>query len=243
MTLLSLIQELCGELAQPVPATVFGSSDKAIVQFLRLLETGQEHLSGRGQWQELTAEYTFTTIASGDQGNLATTGLGLPLVALAGYRYLLPQTLWDRTSRLPLIGAMDPQDWQAMKAWIINGPQYQFRLRGNRFLVNPAPAAGLTWAFEFVSKNFAATAAGVTINRFTADDNVLLLPEQIVKTDLKWRWKEAKGLPYAQDFENSERLVADALGRNQPQKTLHMDRLDSGGPRPMIVVAPGNWPL
>lgn len=240
-TLLETVQSVCGRLVQPVPATVYGSTDKAVVQMMRLLEEGLDFLSGRGAWQQLNFEYTFSTIANADQGVLLT-GLGSPVVAPNGLRYILPMTLWDRTNQLPLVGPLDAADWQALQAWLINGPRYQFRLRGGHFLVNPAPTAGWTWAFEYISENFATTAAGVGLKRFTADTNIILLPDQIVQADLRWRWKKEKGLPYAQEFADTEALVVDALARAKPNKDLRLD-VNEGydSPRPTIVVPSGNW--
>lgn len=242
VTVLSLIQQITGRLAQPVPATINGNADKAIVQFKGLLEEGLDILAGRGQWQELKQEYVFTTLAQENQGIISEGGLGQAPVPLKGYRYLLPKTLWDRTNKLPLVGPIDDQDWQAMKAWIINGPRYQFRLRGRSLLVNPVPTAGWTWAFEYISENHIIAADLVTTKkRFTVDSDLILLPEQIVELDLKWRWKEAKGLPYAQDFENCERLVIDALARNQSARDLRMDADPEIGATPQIIIKPGSW--
>lgn len=242
-TLLQTVVEVLGRLGQPIPSTIMGNTDKGVVQIKSLLQEGLDQLSSRAQWERLTYEYTFATIANENQGAL-TAGLGSPVVAPNGLRYLLPETLWDRTNKLPLVGPLDPQDWQAMKAWIINGPRYQFRQRGGNFYVNPVPTAGWTWAFEYVSENYIQAAAGTYAMRFALDTDVILLPVQFVELDLTWRWKKAKGLPYAQDFDDLEALLADAKARNQPAKVLRMDSPDCyTSPRPIIVVPGGSWNL
>lgn len=243
-TLLATIREVCARLAQPMPSTVIGSTDKQVTQMLALLQEGLDNLSGRGAWQQLTNEYTFATVAAEDQGTLQL-GFGTAPVAFNGLRYFLPDTFWDRTNKLPLCPPMDAQDWQAMKAWVINGPRYQFRLRANHFLVNPTPSAGWTWAFEYISSNSISNAAGtVWYSRFVADTDILLLPDQIVQMDLRWRWKKEKNLPYAQDFQDCEKLIVDALGRDAPKKDLRLDcNEEYGAPRPTIVISPGNWPV
>lgn len=243
-TLLEVMTEVMGRLAQPVPTTVMGNTDKGVIQFKTLLQEGLDSLCQRCQWERLNFEYTWLTVAAEDQGVLMN-GLGSPVVAPNGYSYMLPDTLWDRTNKLPLVGPLDPQDWQAMKAWIINGPRYQFRVRGGHFYINPAPSAGWTWAFEYMSEfPIQATAGGVYKQRFTADTDVILLPNTFVELDLTWRWKKSKGLPYAQDFQDLENLLANMIARNQPAKVLHMDSPDCyTGPRPQIIVTPGSWPL
>lgn len=135
-----------------------------------------------------------------------------------------------------------------MKAWVINGPRYQFRLRANKFLINPAPTAGWTWAFEYQSKYAVSNAAATTYyDRFAADTDLIYLPDKIVQLELRWRWKKEKGLPYAQDFEDLEQLLVNALSRGKQGKVLQLDLAPGdggyGAPKPTIVVSAGNWPL
>lgn len=240
--LLTTIQQVCERLAQAVPTTVIGSTDKQTVQMKALVEEGLEQLRNRGAWERLTHEYTFTTLAAEDQGTFSA-GLGSGPSTFNLFDYILPQTLWDRTQIRPLVGPLDAQDWQALKAWVIQGPHYQFRLRGGHFYVNPAPTAGLTWAFEYVSEATILSADGLTYKKlFTLDTDDILLPDAVVKADLKWRWKKAKGLSYAQDFEDCEQLVVNALARKKMGQTLHLD----SGPQdtgPKVAVPIGNWNL
>lgn len=242
LTLLEIITQVTGRLGQPVPSTVMGNTDKGVVQFKTILEESLDFLSGRAAWERLNKEITFTTVALEDQGTLDSVGLGSGPTPLVGYRYMLPDTLWDRTNKLPLCGPLDPQDWQAMKAWVINGPRYRFRVRGGHFYVNPVPTAGWTWAFEYISENHIVAAAGIYKMRFTLDTDIVLIPAQVVELDLRWRWKKEKGLPYAQDFADLEVMLADAKARNQPAKVLRMDNPECyGAPAPQIIVSPGNW--
>src|SRR4051812_30189023 len=116
-TLIELITSLCERQALPVPTSVIGSTDTQIIQMKALLQEGLQSISGRGPWEGLTNEATWTTTATEDQGSIDT-------LAANGYRYLLPRTLWDRTEKLPLLGPTDAQDWQALKAIIVTGPRY-----------------------------------------------------------------------------------------------------------------------
>lgn len=241
-TLLQVVQAACQRLAQPKPASVYGSTDKDVLQMLAILEEGLDDLSGRGPWQELRHEYTWTTLGVEDQGDLIS-GLGSAPVAFNGLRYILPETLWDRTNKIRLLENLPPADWQALKAWSITGPYYQFTLRQSSFLVNPAPTAGLTWALEYISEDaIQATGGGAFKKTFTADSDVILLPDSIVKVDLRWRWKKEKGLAYEEDFNTCEGLIANALARNVPRRKLRLDDCPAS-PQPGIVVAQGSWDL
>ncbi len=162
---------------------------------------------------------------------------------LAGvdFSYILNNIMWNRTLLRPVYGALNPQDWQALKARNINGPFNQYRMRGNQVLFIPAPAAGETIAFEWVSKNWVTTSTG-TSACWTADSDTGLLSEQIMTQGVIWRWTAAKGLEYSEDFQNYEGLVVDAIGRDGGKSTLNLNgSLDSY--QPAILVGAGSWNL
>lgn len=234
-TLLEIVTEFCELKALPTPTVVLGSADKQIIQIRALLQAGLRAMSGRGAWEMLINEALWVTTATESQGSIDT-------LAPNGYRYLLPRTLWDRTEKLPLLGPVDSQDWQALKAIVVTGPRYSFRLRGGLFITTPAPPAGHTWVFEYVSKNFLEHPGGTFGQVFTDDNDEILLPNDIVSADLLWRWKKEKGLTYAEDFNSCEALIVDALGRDGGKPILDMGARDCGGDiLPGIFVPSGNW--
>lgn len=229
-TLLQIVTSFCERRAINTPATVVGSLDAQIRQIRSLLEDGCRELVMRGPWEALTKQCLITTINNEDQGAMTTLA--------AGYKWMLPETLWDRTNKRSLIGRLTPREWQYIKAIVVQGPLYTFRVRGGRFLVNPAPPAGETWAFEYIMETFAETTAGsdVFVGYFTSDDNIILLPDDVVLSDLTWRWKKEKGLTYAQDFEDFERLVATTLGLDGGSKPPIDASCDEGTVRPGVFV-------
>lgn len=233
-TLLSVVQDLTGRQNLPVPTTVYGTTDTQIQQLLKLLEEEGNDLASRGPWESLMNEATFSTINAESQGTVVS-------LATNGFRYIKDDTIWDRTNRLPVFGPKSPKEWQMIKAYQINGPRFQFRIRGGKLLVNPTPTAGYTWAFEYISKNWILAADNTTYkSRFTADTDQIILPDDLCLQGLRWRWKKEKGLDYAEDFRTYETQVKDALGRDGGKQTLSMDG-GRGKPVPGIFVTPGSW--
>lgn len=232
MTLLELVQAFCRRANVPVPSTAVGSTDAQVNQALAILEEEGNDLASRHQWQGLTVEASHTTIAAEDQGDIAT-------IAPTGFRYLLNNTIWDRTDRLKVIGRIGGQEWQAIKSGGITSPRYQFRLRGNHLLVNPVPAAGHDWAFEYISKNWVLDPNGTTKKEFvTSDSDTFLIPTTLLLVGLRWRWMREKGMDYAELFNAYEIQVKDEMGR------------DGGAPMlitgerampPGIYIPSGNW--
>jgi hypothetical protein len=124
---------------------------------------------------------------------------------------------------------------------VITGPRYSFRLRGGNFMVTPAPPAGHTWAFEYITENWLQHVDTTFGKLFTADTDIILLPDQIVAADLEWRWLRAKGLSYAEEFNSAERLIVDALGRDGPKPVLWMDFNGERNIEPGIFIPSGTW--
>lgn len=235
MTMLAVVQYFCRRTGLPAPTTAAGSTDPQVRQIIALLEEEGNDLSSRGSWQGLTFEASHTTLALEDQGAIAT-------IASNGFRYLKNNTIWDRTTRLPVCGPLDSEEWQALKAWLSTGPRYRFRIRGGKLLVNPAPPASDSWYFEYVSQNWILGADGTTYKQyFTLDTDTILLPETLVLMGLRWRWAREKGLDYAELFRTYEAQVKDAMGRDGGKQNLFMDDTTRRGPRPGIFVPQGSW--
>jgi hypothetical protein len=234
MSLLTTIQYVCGRTNVPVPATVTGSTDNQVVQMMRLLEEEGNDLARRHPWQAITFEATHTTIAAEDQGAMST-------IASNGFRDIKPDTFWDRSSKLPILGPLSDNQWAAYKGLATTGARYHFRIRGGKILVNPVPPASLSWAFEYTSKNWILGIDGTTYKQyFTLDTDTILLPEDLVLMGLRWRWKKEKGFDYAEDFETYEKQVKDAMGHDGGKAVLCMDG-ESRRARPGIIVPDMSW--
>lgn len=234
MSMLTMIQRFCRRTNLTVPSTVYGSADSQIRQVLAILEEEGNDLSGRGDWQGLTNEATHTTVALEDQGAIAT-------IASNGFRYIKHNTIWDRNLSEPVYGGVSGQDWQALKATNVTGPRYQYRIRGGKLLSNPAPTAGHTWAFEYISTNWITDSTGTTYSQFfTSDSDLVLLHEELLLMGLRWRWKKEKDLEYAEDFRTYEMQVKDALSRDGAKRTLNMGG-DGEGKNPRVFIPAGTW--
>ena len=69
---------------------------------------------------------------------------------------------------------------------------------------------------------------------FTADDDSSYLSEELIIQGLRWRWKQAKGLPYAEDMETYERNVSKAIGEDGGASALSIAGIDAFPWRPNV---------
>lgn len=233
MTLLTTVQGFCRRTNLPSPATVFGSVDPQIQQILGLLSEEGTDLSSCHEWSGLVNEAVHTTLAAEDQGAIAT-------IAPNGFRNVIGNTMWDRGLRLPIF-VINNAEWQQVKAVQVTGPRHQARIRGGRLLSNPAPNAGQTWAFEYMSDNWVLDTDGTTYKPdFTADTDTFVLPDKLMLAGLRWRWKKEKGFEYEEDFNTYERLITQAKARDGLHRSIRMDNT-TRSPTPGIMVPQGNW--
>lgn len=222
MNLLSIIQSACYALTLPQPSSVVGSTDATALQLLEIANTEGRDLARRYAWQALIKEVTFTTVATESQGTLAT-------IAGAGFRYILSDTIWNRTTGLPVYGPDAPSKWQGYLANTFSGPYSRYRIRGNTLRFNPVPAAGQTCTFEYVSKYWCTDSTGATERAaFASDQDLCLVDDELMLMGIQWRWRKSKGFEYSEEFLAYERQVADAMARDGTKQTLNLAGRDSG---------------
>lgn len=236
------LREICQAVADLVgidrPSAVASGTDPDARLLLQLANEEGRHLSGRYPWEALIREASFTTLAQENQGTVAAI-----VGAAESFSYILNDTIWNRTRQLPVYGPRSPKAWQGDKALSLSGPSDQYRIRGGSILMLPTPTAGHSCYFEYVTRNWCTDSTGATsYSAWNADTDIPLLPDYLFVQGVEWRWKQTKGLEYAQDFTDYERLVADEMARNGGKQAAilggGMDEFS-----PALVIPRGSWPL
>lgn len=235
MSLLTIIQNVCKRVGIASPVTASGSSDVGIAQMIAIANEEGEELSERYPWSVLQTEATFLTLAAQLQGTVIS-------IATNNFRYIINETIWNRTKNRPIYGSLSPSDWQLLKSSNVAGPYQEYRISGGNMYLLPSPPAGETCAFEYVSGNWCQSSGGTKQSAWSLDADTGILDEKIMTAGVIWRWKQIKGLEYAEDFRKYEIRVNDAITRDAGKPTLSMD----GSPTnrlPGILVPSGSWNL
>lgn len=198
-----------------------------------------------------------TRVASVDSPSQVTltqpaTGSGSFPLVFARDTYAAPpdmqgpinRTFWDRTRRWELVGPMSPQEYQWIASGIsATGPRRRFRFMGrgeNVFRIWPPPTsldAPAVMAFEYQSTHWAQSADGTPKNKFTADTDTCVFPDDLMIMGGKWLWMQAKGMDYAALQADWGAVVNSASGMDGGARMLDMAR----GRWP-ILIGPGNVP-
>lgn len=142
-------------------------------------------------WQALTRQQTFTTVADEVQPGAVPSDLD---------RYLA-NTIFDRTTMRQVMGPITAQQWQAIKAQPqLNRVFLAFRIRNNDWLMTPTPSEGDTIAYSYITSEWCESASGVGKTSFTEDNDVARISENLITLGLIWRFLRAKGLDYAEEY-------------------------------------------
>jgi len=233
MTCLSIIQEVSQRLNLASPTSSAQSTDPAVLQLVALANKEGEWMTDQCDWQVLTQEASFTTVATEIQGALDTICPGL--------KNVVNDTMWNRDLRRPVFGPTTNARWEQLKAMVMTGPWNMYEIRNNNIRFIPVPTAGQSIYFLYTTQYWCQSSTGTNQSRFLADTDVLLLREDLFKLGMEWRWKKAKGLDYAQDFADYEVMLESAKSRDGAKDTINMGDVKYDI-YPGILVPSGSWP-
>lgn len=205
-TLLTIVKDVCEEVGVPAPLTVISNVDPRAMTFLALAKKEVRELGRAKWWPSLIQFTTFPTV-------IAQVAYATP----ANFDKLVPSTIYGQSTK-NVRGALSPPQWADMQRY---GSVYGipgFRMLGDTINIVPAPTAVETFAYEYKRTERVLAADGVTYkNTFTADDDMPLLDDGIIRLGITWRYRYSKGLEYAEDF----RMYAEAIEQQYAQELGH----------------------
>jgi hypothetical protein len=241
VSLLTIIQPAALRFGFTSPSVAASSTDQSIVQMVAFANEEGQELAASYPWQNIRFECSFTTLATEIQGNIKS--LCLVTNPQYPYEYIYNETIWNRTQRRPIFGPKSPAEWQQLKAQFVQGPWQQYIIRGDNILMTPAPSAGQSCYFEYVTKNWCTNAAGSTgKSSMTADDDVSLINERLITLGVVWRFQQAKGLDYSASYEKYQSAIIDAKAREGGKATLDLSGYNTDV-YPGTLVPAGNWAI
>lgn len=233
MTLLTIIQDAADLVGVARPGAVMASTDTQVRQLLACANIEGKTLAKRTEWQELILEASFATIAQEDQGELESKA--------PGYNWTINQTTWNRDTQRYVDGSLSSAQWQAEKALVTSGPYHEFMIRAQHLNLIPAPPAGQTIAFDYISRYWCQSAGGSGQERWGADSDTGILSEDLMTKGVIWRFKHSKGLEYGEDMADYEIDVNNAIARSGARRVLCFDNYRDDDYRFSIRAPEGSW--
>ena len=213
MTLLTIAQSVADETKGARPATIAGNADPAAQQYLRLINKVGTRLMKVFAWNILKEEHAFS--ASGNETLL--TAANMP----ADFNRFTPESFWNRSSNNLMSGPITSTEWNGLKVQSFTSENEKFIFRGGAILTQPIVDTNADMAFEYVSKNWADTAAGGSPKAsMTIDTDVALLDEELMIAIVKYEWLKDEGQPYAEAAKDAKDALDMLTNNDSPTANI-----------------------
>lgn len=214
MTVLAAIQNACAVIGIDRPSSVFSADDRAYFELAALANEMAARIQKDADWRVLCRKHAVT-------GDDVAEDFAMP----ADYdRMLKDANVWSSRVETPLRHVVSLDEWLELDIRSYEVFIGAWTLFGGRLAIKPVAAATETIQFYYVSRNIVADAGGATKAAFTVDDDSLRIDERLLTLGIIWQWRANKGLPYAEDMVNYERLRDRLASDDKGARVMRMGR-------------------
>jgi len=214
-TLLDVIKQVTGELAQNVPTAVLSSQDRGVQQLKALVVAACDELADLHDWQRLTKTYVLTTVPGQAEYVLPSDCLRV-----------IANTQYDRTNTRGLVGTLTNQAWSYLNN-AVPGPSTRFRIVGNKIVFFPTPGStAMTYAFDYITRNYVYDVGLASLKpEFTLDSDLTVYHDRCLINFVKLKFLQEQGMNTMSATENFNISLAAAKSTDTPAPTINL-----GGP-------------
>lgn len=167
-------------------------------------------------------------------GRLALTGTGAETYTLpTDFKRLQrsENTVYDVSQDRPCVPIPRDGDWEFIRDTGTAGVVRYYRLAGyeGNFTISflTEPSASIEIIINYVTNSWMATSGGVVGNMFASEDDVLILPRRVVESGTVWRYRERRGLPYLDKYNEYEALVARLSNDKRSRRVVSFGETDN----------------
>jgi hypothetical protein len=188
-----------------MPGFIVGNTDPTAEMLLAIACDVGEELIRDYNWQQMRTTQEET--ATADQ-TLFTLPEDFDRVSL--------DTMWESGNSRHIFGAQSSRAWQAITN--VNGladNRYRWRLYQDQIQLTPAAPAGLEFNWEYLSKYYSKTAAGVAQEAWTNDTDLPRLPHDLFVAGVRYFFLKEKHLPYGDAEAEYEAVITSRVQGNQ----------------------------
>jgi hypothetical protein len=190
MTLLSTVQNAMALCSLTPPSVVYTSTDDIVKQMVRLLYVEGRELLERHDWNILATARTFTCSAVNAQTGQPPSDFE---------RFARGAKIWNADNQWELTGPVNADEWNEAIIRDVSALPMYWRMIGGVLNIEP-PVNGTNLRYEYVSNKWIKQAGTTLATTLSADTDTFVFPERILELGLVWRFKQAKGLDYAEDM-------------------------------------------
>lgn len=213
MSLLTLIQDAMVTAGFDSPSIAYASTDATTKLFVRLSLVEGDALARRHDWRGLKVLAQMT-------GDGSSTEFALP----ADFdRFMTKYPIFIDGAAFPPLERVTDDEMLALKVASSQPYRPVWRLFGDNIEYYPAPEDGDVIKTEYRSNYWIYNEAGTSRQaRWQADTDYSIIPERLVMLGTLWRYKQAKGFDYAEDFRNYQLEVAKEIQGEGGRESIFM---------------------
>ncbi len=214
MSLLTVFQQACTSgIALEKPSAVYGSTTREHIELANIANEMAAMIAASHEWQILNKIAVIT-------GDGTTEDFALP----ADYDRMLDKSqLWSTSLETPLSPISDRDDWLELDIKTFDFVINAWILYAGEIHIKPALSTGVQVKY-FYQSNLWGLNGSTPISEFTADTNTFRIDERLLKLGIIWKWREMKGLPYAEDLATYERLLAKLAMRDTGSRIIRLGK-------------------
>lgn len=215
MSVLSVIQSACTSgIALTRPTSVFGSSIREMLELAGLVQETAEMIASAHEWEKLNRIATITGDGTSEDFDLPTD-----------YDRMLEKSqLWTSSLETPLTPVSDRDEWLGLDVQSFDFVVNAWIKYGDQIHIKPAPAAAEAIKYWYQSNLIVAPASGTNKAEFDTDADTFRIDERLLKLGLIWKWREMKGLPYAENMADYERALAKRMHEDKGSRIIRIGR-------------------
>ena len=219
-TILEICREVADLAAVKRPSDLFNASGQQDCVFLSVAKSSLDSMLRYGDWQELTKEAAFFTVKGKKQ---------YPLDEIApDFFCLLNNTVFVKDTQERVIGAITPEQWAREKCFHCAGSEIKFKIQNGRFVFLTEPPCRVKIVFQYRSNNIVWDFNTFEEkNVLTANTDVPIFDEYLVKLDILWRWLKRNGMDYAEEYNEFQRELKKKFGAELATKDINLAGFDT----------------
>lgn len=212
LTANDIISRVMGSFGLPLPASAFSSTDGNVIQMVTLLNDVGQEMIDESEWGFMDREMNFVT----------TSALTYDLPA--DFDRFVPDSAWNYSTRLPMVGSVTEQQWQMLKARNLGGMTIAliFRVVNNKLEIYEAPSTAQQLVLPYVGRGWVRSAAGDYRDNCQEGTDVVLYDSALIRAALTLAWLTKKGLDTTSAQKKYDQRLTAAKVKQAPAPTLSL---------------------
>lgn len=213
-TILEICREVADLAATKRPNNLFDSNSQQEAVFLSVAKSALDSLMRYGDWQELIKDGFLRTVEN-------VSAYAVKDFAPDFY-CLVNNTIYIKDTHERIIGAISPAQWAREKVFNHEGTGIKFRIQNGMFKFLTPPADNVKIVFQYRSNNVVWDFnTFLEKSEITANTDVPIFDEYLVKLAILWRWLKRSGLDYAEEYEEYSREIKKRFGSGLALKDIN----------------------